>query len=132
SCTLRIILATSLQLAISAVSYGAMPMTGSMPTTGSTIRLPMRLPEPSPQSGPATDPSDLQQYAVSTRFDRIGRIIAPVMINGRGPFRFMLDTGASSTVLAESTLAKLDRIADPYARVPISGVTGSALVTAVH
>jgi predicted aspartyl protease len=132
SCAPRITLATSLLLAISAVSFGAMPMTGSMPTTGSTIRLPMRLPQASSQSGPATDPSDLQQYAVSTRFDRIGRIIAPVMINGRGPFRFMLDTGATHTVLAESTLAKLDRTTDPDTHVPVSGVTGSELTGTVH
>jgi Aspartyl protease len=132
SCAPRITLATSLLLAISAPTIGAMPMTGSMPVTGSTIRLPQWIPQASSQSDAAMDPSDLQQYAVSTRFDRIGRIIAPVMINGRGPFRFMLDTGATHTVLAESTLAKLDRITDPDTRVPISGVTGTELAPTVH
>jgi predicted aspartyl protease len=126
SCALRITLATSLLLSISAPSIGAMPMTGS------TLRLPPTPPQAASQSDPAADPSDLQQYAVSTRFDRIGRIIAPVMINGRGPFRFMLDTGATHTVLAESTLAKLDRITDPDTHVPISGITGSELASTVH
>ncbi len=29
------------------------------------------------------------------------RIMVPVRVNGKGPFRFVLDTGASSTVLSE-------------------------------
>src|SRR5438874_8726067 len=38
-------------------------------------------------------------FASPTRLDHIGRIIAPVMVNGQGPFRFIVDTGASwSTV----------------------------------
>ena len=87
---------------------------------------------PGSVAGKAADATDTQQYAISTRVDRIGRIIAPVTIDGRGPFRFMLDTGATRTVLAEATLAKLDRIADSCVCVPISGVTGSELAAAVH
>jgi predicted aspartyl protease len=123
----RIYLATSLLLSNSATSFGASQFAGlDLATPVRHARVAMSL------NATATDLSDKQQYAVSTRRDRIGRIIAPVMINGRGPFRFMLDTGATRTVLAESTLAKLDRIADPYACVPISGVTGSELAAAVH
>src|SRR5579863_4022776 len=41
-------------------------------------------------------------YAIPTLHDQVGRIVAAVTINGRGPFRFMLDTGCNRTVLAQS------------------------------
>jgi hypothetical protein len=68
------------------------------------------------------------QYAVSTRLDRIGRIIAPVMINGRGPYHFMLDTGANRTVLAASLLQQLALPLDHDHLISVVGVSGSAVV----
>jgi hypothetical protein len=35
------------------------------------------------------------RFVAPTRRDRIGRILAPVLVNGQGPFRLVLDTGAS-------------------------------------
>src|ERR1700733_5969082 len=61
-------------------------------------------------------------YAIPTLRDRVGRIVAAVTINGRGPFRFMLDTGSNRTVLAQSVLAKLNLAADPDASVSVIGV----------
>jgi clan AA aspartic protease (TIGR02281 family) len=62
-------------------------------------------------------------YAVPTRIDQIGRIVAPVYINGQGPFRFMLDTGANHTVLAEAAARRLGL--DPDGRsVVVQGVNG--------
>jgi len=71
-------------------------------------------------------------YAVATRPGRIGMIVAPVMVNGKGPFRFMLDTGANRTVLASSTAAKLalDSSADDH--VLVRGVSGVAPAPIVH
>lgn len=40
-----------------------------------------------------------------TRTDRLGRVVAPVMVNGVGPFRFIVDTGANRSVVSE-TLAR--------------------------
>src|SRR5271168_5255472 len=37
------------------------------------------------------------RYVAPTMRDQIGRIWAPVRINGRGPFRLVLDTGASGS-----------------------------------
>ena len=42
------------------------------------------------------------EYATPTRLDRVGRVVTPVVINGRGPFRFVLDTGANRSVLSAS------------------------------
>jgi predicted aspartyl protease len=39
------------------------------------------------------------RYVAPTRRDQIGRIWAPVFINGRGPFRLVLDTGASHSAI---------------------------------
>jgi len=41
------------------------------------------------------EPAEDFVYVAPTRPDRIGRIMAPVMINGRGPYAFIVDTGAS-------------------------------------
>ena len=72
-------------------------------------------------------------FAAPTRLDRIGRVLAPVMINGKGPFRFVLDTGANhSTVspLLVSTLG-LEIAPEQQARL-VHGVTGSAYVPTVY
>jgi predicted aspartyl protease len=59
-------------------------------------------------------------------------IVASVMINGKGPFRFMLDTGANRTVLASSTVAKLALESSPSDRVLVRGVSGLTDVPLVH
>jgi len=71
-------------------------------------------------------------YAIPTLPDRVGRIVAAVMINGRGPFRFMLDTGCNRTILAQSVLAKLDLAPDPDASISVLGVTGSQVAARAH
>ena len=42
------------------------------------------------------------RYVAPTRRDRIGRIWAPVMINGRGPFKLVLDTGSTTSAVMAS------------------------------
>jgi hypothetical protein len=71
------------------------------------------------------------RFVVPTKRDQIGRIWAPVYINGKGPFRLVLDTGASdSGVTAElASLLGLDQ--NMAAPVLLRGVTGSARVNTV-
>lgn len=76
------------------------------------------------------DLADGPLYAVSTRPDRIGRIIAPVHINGQGPFRFMLDTGANRTVLSDGAVRRLGLIVDE-STITVRGVNGTAHVPTV-
>ncbi len=47
------------------------------------------------------------RYVAPTRRDRIGRIWAPVYINGQGPFRLVLDTGSSHAAVNASVAATL-------------------------
>jgi predicted aspartyl protease len=70
-------------------------------------------------------------YAAPTRLDRIGRILAPVMINGRGPFRLIVDTGANQSVLTTQLAQQLGLESAPDRSVRLNGVTGSVLVPIV-
>lgn len=67
------------------------------------------------------------RYVAPTLRDRIGRVWAPVYINGKGPFRLVLDTGANSTAVVPS-LAKQLGLTDQSRTVKLLGATGSAVV----
>jgi predicted aspartyl protease len=43
----------------------------------------------------------------STRTDRLGRVVAPVTVNGQGPFRFIVDTGANRSAVSSELAARL-------------------------
>ncbi len=71
-------------------------------------------------------------YAIASHASRVGMIVASVMINGQGPFRFLLDTGATRTVLSSATAAKLALKSAPGERVLVRGVSGLTAVPLVH
>ena len=77
-------------------------------------------------------PDEEHLYAAPTRSDRIGRIAAPVMINGQGPFRMILDTGASQSVITKHVVDKLGLLLTPESQLMLHGVTGSLAVPAVR
>jgi predicted aspartyl protease len=77
---------------------------------------------------PSLDVIDEPLFAAPTRRDRIGRILAPVMINGQGPFKFVVDTGATHSVLSLQLAARLGLEVLTTDSVRVSGVTGSAMV----
>jgi Aspartyl protease len=70
------------------------------------------------------------RFVAPTRRDRIGRIWAPVMIDGKGPFRLALDTGASHSVIIPRTAQALG-LSVPGAFTRVAGFTGSAVVPSV-
>ncbi len=72
------------------------------------------------------------RYVAPTLRDRIGRIWAPVYINGEGPFRLVLDTGASRSAIIERVARRLGIAIDEQSRVTMHGVTGSASVAMVR
>jgi hypothetical protein len=71
------------------------------------------------------------RYVAPTRRDRIGRIWAPVLINDRGPFRLVLDTGASRSAINVSAADALGIDLSNAATVMLLGVTGELEVAAV-
>ena len=72
------------------------------------------------------------RYVAPTRHDRIGRIWAPVLINDKGPFRMVLDTGASRSGVTAEVAASLGIVPDPSAQVLLRGVTGTAAVSTIR
>ena len=72
------------------------------------------------------------RYVEATRRDRIGRIWAPVYINDQGPFRLVLDTGASHTVVMPSVASALNLSPNQNSTVMLRGVTGSAVIPTIN
>jgi predicted aspartyl protease len=72
------------------------------------------------------------RFVAPTRRDRIGRIWAPVTINGKGPFRLVLDTGASRSAITAQVAESLGISPDPSRLVLLRGVTGSITVPIVR
>jgi hypothetical protein len=72
------------------------------------------------------------RFVAPTRRDRIGRIWAPVMINGHGPFRLVLDSGASHSGVTLAVAQALGLPLDQSPPVLLRGVTGSAQVPTVR
>jgi predicted aspartyl protease len=72
------------------------------------------------------------RYVAPTLRDRIGRIWAPVHINGKGPFRLVLDTGANRSVVTHATVQRLGMTIEASSRmVQLHGVTGKAQVPTI-
>ena len=67
------------------------------------------------------------RFVAKTTRDRIGRIWAPVLIDGKGPFRLVLDTGANHSAIIPSTATALGSPGVTNAIV-VTGFTGSAVV----
>jgi predicted aspartyl protease len=98
---------------------------------------------PAPASNPTPDAPGAEQalsevvveapeprFVAKTTRDRIGRIWAPVLIDGKGPFRLVLDTGANHSAVIPSTAAALGTPGAANAMV-VTGFTGSAVVPTI-
>ena len=75
--------------------------------------------------------ADEPRFVAPTRRDRIGRIWAPVHVNGKGPFRLVLDTGASHSALTAGVVEELGITLDPSRTAMLRGATGSVEVLLV-
>ena len=108
--------ATALAL-LPCAAWGVDTPAGAVPSTPAVEEVVVESPEP--------------RYVAPTTRDRIGRIWAPVMINGQGPYRLVLDTGASRSALVQRVV---DDLGVPVERdaVRLRGVTGTAIASAVR
>jgi predicted aspartyl protease len=83
-------------------------------------------------AGEAVDPEDGPSqealFAAPTQFDRVGRIVAPVMIDGRGPFNLLVDTGANATTFSTRLADELGIDYHNGRSIIVNGVTGRAPV----
>jgi predicted aspartyl protease len=112
--------------AMPASAIEAAPLALSTPATSA----PSSVKPPVAAAPPVHDPNE-PFFAVPTQRDRIGRILAPVMINGKGPFRLIIDTGANHSTVSPHMLEKLGLVPAPENDRIVHGVTGSARVPSV-
>jgi hypothetical protein len=97
-----------------------------------TPQAPATLAEPAPEElTQITIEAPEPRYAAPTLRDRIGRIWAPVIINGRGPYRLVLDTGATHSAVIPQVVTSLGIPVAQLASIRVTGVTGSAIVPSV-
>jgi predicted aspartyl protease len=85
---------------------------------------PRPLPPP-PRPPPPPLPPVRPAAGALTRRDRQGRIIAPVMIDGKGPFRFLVDTGANGSMVTPALVQALGLAPVEVTNERVEGVTGT-------
>jgi len=71
------------------------------------------------------------RYVAPTTRDRIGRVWVPVMMDGKGPFRLVLDTGAQHSAVIAETAAQLGIPLDRFPQVLVHGTTGSSIAPTI-
>jgi predicted aspartyl protease len=76
--------------------------------------------------------SDALLFASPTTRDHIGRVVVPVMINGQGPFRFIVDTGANHSTISPGLVRELGLTPAEAPSITLDGITGSARVSFVR
>jgi Aspartyl protease len=74
---------------------------------------------------PEESRKDTELLAAPTRLGQIGRILVAVMLNGKGPFHFVLDTGASHSTLSPRTAAALGLVPTDESPAVVHGITGT-------
>jgi Aspartyl protease len=83
-----------------------------------------------PQDAPTTRDSEALLFATPTTHDHVGRVVVPVRINGQGPFRFIVDTGADHSTISPA-LVQLLGLKPESQPMLLQGITGSAQVSFV-
>ena len=68
------------------------------------------------------------QFVAPTNLDRIGRIWAPVLIDGKGPYRLVVDTGANGSAVTAATAQRIGQPPEPELTIRVTGFTGAARV----
>jgi predicted aspartyl protease len=140
SATLRVLWLQCVLLA-STVSVSAAPASDTAahplpPAAALVSPLPPPATPPSASAGPATavpqplSPEDLL-FACPTSLDHIGRVVASVMIDGKGPFRFIIDTGANHSTISPELAALLRLRPSVQQAIRVTGITGTAQVASV-
>jgi predicted aspartyl protease len=70
---------------------------------------------PPPIVAGSENPAD--SAAGMTQTDRLGRVVAPVLVNGQGPFRFIVDTGANRSALSPHLAERLGLVSTGFGEV---------------
>ncbi|HEY1314993.1 MAG TPA: retroviral-like aspartic protease family protein [Steroidobacteraceae bacterium] len=70
--------------------------------------------------------------ALPTTRDHIGRVVVQASVNGKGPFRFIVDTGATHSTITPDLVRALGLKPADLPTVVLNGITGTTQVSAVN
>ena len=113
------------------------PSSATPPATGAAPLAPATAPAAPLKASGVDELTDIvveapePRYVSPTRRDRIGRIWAPVFINDKGPFRLVLDTGASNSAVNSRVAERLGLPLNDANSIILRGVTGSRIVPTI-
>jgi hypothetical protein len=85
------------------------------------------------QAASTTPPANIEDslFASPTTHDHVGRVMVPVKINGQGPFRFIVDTGANHSTISPELVRVLALKTGKESLITLDGITGAAKVSYV-
>lgn len=84
-----------------------------------------------PPGAPALKREEASLFALPTTRDHIGRVVLQATINGKGPFRLIVDTGATHSTITPDLARSLGLKPTETATVVLDGITGTTQVSAV-
>lgn len=70
-------------------------------------------------------------FALPTTHDHAGRVVVAATVNGKGPFRFIVDTGATHSTITPDLARALGLRPTELHSIVVNGITGTAQVSAV-
>jgi len=97
------------------------------PAAGLGLAVTLAALAPAPAPAPAGDPEVGRSYRVPYRLTDTNHFLVRVRVNGKGPFNFLVDTGAPALYVATETAAKIGLKTDdgefwtPVARLEFEG-----------
>ena len=96
---------------------------GLVLTAGCAVRPPARIESVLAMGGTDGAPSPADAATLlETAFDQAKRVTVPVAVNGRGPYAFVVDTGANSSVIAAELALAIGAADAGFA--PVHGING--------
>ncbi len=115
-----------------AIGLGAPPYSFATPQAATATAIGDAAVEPEDELAPILVEGKGPRFVSPTTRDQIGRIWAPAYINGRGPFRLVLDSGASQSAVTVQLAHYLGYTLEGSTQMLMHGVTGSALVPTIR
>jgi predicted aspartyl protease len=117
---------------IGAAGLGAPLYSVAAPQAATTTAIGNASADPEDELSPIIVEGKGPRFVSPTTRDQIGRIWAPAYINGRGPFRLVLDSGASQSAVTAQLAHYLGYKLEGSTQMLMHGVTGSALVPTIR
>jgi hypothetical protein len=83
-------------------------------------------------SSPTLSAEESSLFALPTTRDHVGRVVVAATVNGKGPFRFIVDTGATNSTITPDLARVLGLKPTEVRTIIVNGITGTAQVSAVR